>query len=31
MLATLSSLAQYPERITNIFVFYDKTIGFYVL
>jgi hypothetical protein len=31
MLAALSSLAQYPDRIKNIFVFYDKQIGFYVL
>lgn len=31
MLATLSTLAQYPERIRDIFVFYDKSLGFYVL
>jgi hypothetical protein len=31
MLATLSALAQYPQRIRDIFVFYNKEIGFYVL
>jgi hypothetical protein len=31
MLATLSSLAQLPEKIKSLFVFYDKKIGFYVL
>jgi hypothetical protein len=31
MLATLSALAQTPQRIKDIFVFHDKALGFYVL
>lgn len=31
MLATLSTLAQSPQRIKDLFVFYDKTLGFYVV
>lgn len=31
MLATLSTLAQSPQRIKDIFVFHDKALGFYVL
>ena len=31
MLASLSSLAQHPEKIKSLFIFYDKQVGFYVL
>ena len=31
MLATLATLAQEPQKIKDLFVFYDKVIGFYVL
>jgi hypothetical protein len=31
MLATLATLAQSPQRIKDLFVFYDKALGFYVI
>ena len=30
-MATVAVLAKNPENIKNIFVFYDKSIGFYLL
>lgn len=31
MLAAVSSMAQYPDRIESLFVYADTNIGFYVL